>query len=257
MNNMEKKIAIRVHKTRGVEVIDILKQLGGQSRYNLLGGCVDNIYFIDNKNEIDYTSITIKDVDKIYQIYTLEEYLETLNQTEQMNNKIQRQLSVDIETAKQWYKTNNETLKQLALSLFTEEELTKELSTSWEEFCEQNAEVDCEYYVSTTSHVSLCLGSFRDPKKDKNLLATQEDAEAISALIQLKRLRDAWWKILNYQADWTDDTDKYCIVLYNDEITFDTRSCTNAFLAFPTQESRNQFYTHFKDLIQKAKPFLS
>ena len=255
--NMEKKIAIRGHKTRGAEVIDILKQLGGSNSYPLLGGYANNIYFIDKNNIIEYLPISIKDIDKIYQIYTLEEYLKTLNQTKQMNDKTQRQLSVDIETAKQWYKTDNETLKQLALSLFTEEELTKKLPTSWKEFCEQNAEVDCEYYINTTSQVNTCLGSFRDSKKDKNLLATQEDAEAISALIQLKRLRDAWWKILNYQADWTDDKAKYCIVLYNNEITFETKSSFNVFLAFPTPESRNQFFEYFQDLIQKAKPFLS
>lgn len=257
MNNMEKTIAIRGHKTRDTEVIDILKQLGGKNSYSLVGGYEGNIYFIGINNEIDYMPLTIKDIDKSYQIYTLEEYLKTLNQTKQMNDKTQRQLSVDIETAKQWYKTNNETLKQLALSLFTEEELTKKLPTSWEEFCEQNAEVDCEYYINTTSQVNTCLGSFRDPKNDKNLLETQEDAEAISALIQLKRLRDAWWKILNYQPNWTNNEEKYCIVLYNNEITFETRSCSNAFLAFPTQDICNQFFVYFSNLIQKAKPFLS
>ena len=177
--------------------------------------------------------------------------------TEQKNDNTQRQLSVDIETAKQWYKTNNETLKQLALNLFTEEELTKQLPTSWEEFCEQNAEVDCEYYISTQSNVSLSLGAFRDCKKDKNLLATQEDGEAILALIQLKRLRDAWWKILNYQPNWTDNKEKHCIVLCDNEIIIESRCFSNAFLAFPTQESCNQFFEYFQDLILKAKPFLS
>ena len=255
MNNMEKKIAIRGHITRGAEVIKALEELGGSNSAKVRGHFCDAIYFIDN-NKIHYKSDALIDTDK-FQIYTLEEYLETLKQTEQMNDKTQRQLSVDIETAKQWYKTDNETLKQLALSLFTEEELTKKLPTSWEEFCEQNAEVDCEYYINTGSQISSCLGSFRDSKGDKNLLATQEDVEAISALIQLKRLRDAWWKILNYQPNWTDYEVKYCICICNDKITLTTRSISNVFLAFPTQESRNQFYTHFKDLILKAKPFLS
>ena len=257
MNNMEKKIAIRGHEDRGIEVIDILKKLGGKNCHSLIGEYKHNLYFINNDNEIDYMHFSIKDVDKFYQIYTLEEYLETLNQTEQMNDNTQRQLSVDIETAKQWYKTNNETLKQLALSIFTKEELTKQLPTSWEEFCKQNTEFDCEYYVSTTSHVNLSLGAFRDCKKNKNLLATQEDAEAILALIQLKRLRDAWWKILNYQPDWTNNEEKYCIVLCNNEITFETRSSSNAFLAFPTQDICNQFFGYYSNLILKAKPFLS
>jgi hypothetical protein len=253
MNNIEKKIAIRGHKTRGAEIIKILEQLGGKNIHYAFGSDEDNIYFIDENNNIDYRKHCTQ-----YQIYTLDKYIETLNQTEQMNDKTQRQLSVDIETAKQWYKTNNETLKQLALSLFTEEELTKvEFPTSWEEFCEQNSEVDWEYYINTGSSIESYKASFRASEGDKNFLETQEDAEGILALIQLKRLRDAWWKALNYQPNWTNAEDKYCIGICNNKITFETRSISNVFLAFPTQDYRNQFYTHFKDLILKAKPFLS
>ena len=182
---------------------------------------------------------------------------------EQKNDNIQRQLSVDIETAKKWYKTNNETLKQLALSVFTEEELTKvEFPTSWEEFCKKYNNINNECYVNSLSSIDTFKNTFkkgdRDPYEDRNLLETQEDAEAIISLIQLKRLRDAWWKALNYQPNWTDNKEeKHCIVIYSDEITLETRSYTNAFLAFPTQDYRNQFYTHFKQLILKAKPFLS
>jgi hypothetical protein len=254
MNNIEKKIAIRGHKTRGAEIIKILEQLGGKNIHYAFGSDENNIYFIDENNNIDYRKHCTQ-----YQIYTLDKYIETLNQTEQMNDKTQRQLSVDIETAKQWYKSNNVVLEQIALSLFTEEELTRiELPKSWEEFCEQNAEIDCEYYITTTSEVNLWLNSCRDSKNDKNLLATQEDGEAILALIQLKRLRDAWWKALNYQPNWTDYKEvKYCISMCNDKIIHTTSSLNNALLAFPTRESRNQFYTHFKDLILKATPFLS
>lgn len=267
---MEKKLAIRGHRTRGAEVIKILKELGGRNFHSLSGEYESNIYFIGNNNEIHYTYFTIKYIDRFYQIYTLEEYLETLNQTEQIkstnmekvieqkNDKTQRQLSVDIETAKQWYKTNNETLKQLALSLFTEEELTRiELPTSWEEFCNKYPSINNEWYVNTISHIDTFKKGDRNSYEDKNLLETQEDAEAILALIQLKRLRDDWWKTLNYQADWTDNKEKYCICICNDEITLETRMFSNAFLAFPTQDYCNQFYTHFKDLILKAKPFLS
>lgn len=253
MNNMKKTIAIRGHKDRGAEVIKALEELGGRNNHYIFGTEADNIYFIDENN-----NIKCKRHCPQYKVYTLEEYLESLKQTEERNDKTQRQLSVDIETAKQWYKTNNETLKQLALSVFTEEELTKvEFPTSWEEFCEQNSEVDCEYYINNTSEINLCLEAYRESKKDKNLLETQEDAEAILALIQLKRLRDAWWKALNYQPNWNDEKEKYCIVLYSDEITFETRCFSNAFLAFPIQDVCNQFFEYFQDLIRKAKPFLS
>lgn len=258
MSNIEKSIAIRGHKDRGAEVIKTLEQLGGRNSNSLIGVYGGNIYFIDKNNEIDYMPINRTDINKNYQIYTLEEYIESLNQTEQRNDNTQRQLSVDIETAKQWYKTNNETLKQLALSVFTEEELTKvEFPTSWEEFCSQNSEVDFEAYITTGSTINFCKTSFRDSEGDKNLLETQKDAEAILALIQLKRLRDAWWKALNYQPNWDDEKEKYCIVLCNDEITFETRCFSNAFLAFPIQDVCNQFFEYFQDLIRKAKPFLS
>lgn len=253
MNNMEKTIAIRGHKDRGAEVIKALEELGGRNNNYIFGTDADNIYFIDENNNIDFKKHCTQ-----YQVYTLDEYLQTLNQTEQRNDNTQRQLSVDIETAKQWYKTNNETLKQLALSVFTEEELTKVVfPTSWEEFCEQNSEADYEAYITTGSQINFCKASFRDSEGDKNLLETQEDAEGILALIQLKRLRDAWWKALNYQPNWNDDNDKYCIVKYENDITYETRSYSNAFLAFPTQEFRNQFFEYFQDLIRKAKPFLS
>jgi hypothetical protein len=253
MNNMEKKIAIRGHKERGEEIIKILEQLGGKNSHTFFGTDVNNIYFIDDNNEIDCQKNCTQ-----YQVYTLEEYLQSLKQTEQRNNKRQRQLSVDIETAKNWYKTNNETLKQLALSLFTEQELTKlELPTSWEEFCEQNSNLDSEYYINNKSEIKKCNNEYRDFESDTNLLETKEDTEAILALIQLKRLRDAWWKILNYEPNWIDYEEKYCIVVCNDKITLETRSFCNAFLAFPTEKYRNQFFEYFQYLILKAKPFLS
>ena len=130
---MEKTIAIRGHKDRGAEVIKALEELGGRNNHYIFGTDADNMYFIDENN-----NIVCKRHCTQYQIYTLDEYLQSLKQTEQINDNTQRQISVDIETAKKWYKTNNETLKQLALSVFTKEELTKvEFPTSWEEFCKK------------------------------------------------------------------------------------------------------------------------
>ena len=95
MNDMKKKIAIQGHARRGAEVIKALEELGGKNIQSFVGTNVDDIYFIDENNNIEHR--------KCYtphnKIYTLEEYLESLQQTEQKNDKIQRQLSVDIETA--------------------------------------------------------------------------------------------------------------------------------------------------------------
>lgn len=72
---MEKKIAIRGHRTRGAEVIKVLEELGGKNNYFHGGRSERNIYFIDKNNEIDYIPLTVEDINKSYQIYTLEEYL--------------------------------------------------------------------------------------------------------------------------------------------------------------------------------------
>ena len=96
------KIAIRGHKDRGAEVIKILEQLGGRNNDCFFGTDVKNIYFINDDNEIDCDRDCTQ-----YQVYTLDEYLESLNQTEpikstnmekvieQKNDNTQRQLSVE------------------------------------------------------------------------------------------------------------------------------------------------------------------
>ena len=75
---MEKKLAIRGHRTRGAEVIKALEELGGKNNYSHGGRSERNIYFVDKNNEIDYMPLTIKNIDKFYQIYTLDEYLKSL-----------------------------------------------------------------------------------------------------------------------------------------------------------------------------------
>lgn len=75
---MGKKLAIRGHKDRGKEVIKILEKLGGRNNYFHGGRSERNIYFVDKNNEIDYMPLSIENIDNFYQIYTLDEYLESL-----------------------------------------------------------------------------------------------------------------------------------------------------------------------------------
>ena len=173
-----------------------------------------------------------------------------------MNNmeKTQRQLSVDIESAKNWYKSNNETLKQLALSVFTEEELTKvEVPTSWEEFCNKYPNINNEWYINPISHIDMFKKGDRISYEDKNLLETKEDAEGILALIQLKRLRDDWWKALDWKPDYADASCKYTIIVDRNAIHISTTITYQRVLVFPTKEIAEDFIICFRDLINKAK----
>ena len=51
MKNIEKTIAIRGHKDRGAEVIQILEKLGGRNKDYVFGKDVDNIYFIERNTK--------------------------------------------------------------------------------------------------------------------------------------------------------------------------------------------------------------
>ena len=170
-----------------------------------------------------------------------------------------RTLEITLEQAKDWFKGDNEVLKNLALQSFTENELQEiPRVKSWEEFCEKYYD-NCrlEYCIDSFSNIRLMDRTYRTTKEDRNLLATKEDAEAVLALIQLKRLRDQWWESLNWKPDYTNYMlKKYCITLDRDKITIDAFFVFNRFLSFPTREIAEDFLNCFRDLIEKAKELL-
>lgn len=86
--------------------------------------------------------------------------------------------------------------------------------------------------------------------------ATRERSEKIIKFIQLLELRDAWWRVLDWKPNWTDNSTKYCICVYKDTIIHDFYGYGNKVLAFPTVEIRNKFSDTFKDLIEECKEFL-
>ena len=76
--------------------------------------------------------------------------------------------------------------------------------------------------------------------------------------------RDAYWKIAGehmglgepWKPDFSDDSPKYNIFSYENEITLSDNNWSNRILAFPTLEMRNAFYENFKDLIENCKELL-
>lgn len=166
-------------------------------------------------------------------------------------------LKISLATAKEWYKGDNNTLKELALQVFDKNELQPITCVkSWSELCERYPKISCEYYINTESQIKLCEDLFRTSETDKNLLATKEDTEAFLALMQLKRLRDQWWEVLNWKPDYTDYNDKHAIVVNKNEISITTTITYHRFLTFSTEEIAEDFLNCFKDLIEKAKDLI-
>ena len=71
---MRKKLAIKGHQTKGKEVIEILKMLGGKDEGYWKGENPLLAYYVDNRGEIDYINNCNPNEDILR--YTLEEFLE-------------------------------------------------------------------------------------------------------------------------------------------------------------------------------------
>lgn len=133
-------------------------------------------------------------------------------------------------------------------------EPTKELPNTWEEWVEQNKKVYSEYYMAADSEVYNIKERERNINSDSNLLATQKDAEAILALIKLKRLRDTYRQ--GWVPDWKDGGDKYVITCYDTAIKCDMFIHYSAILSFQSEDIRDEFLENFKELIEQAKEFI-
>ena len=81
---------------------------------------------------------------------------------------------------------------------------------------------------------------------------------------KLINARNAYWKIAGkqmgldkpWEPDFSDDSPKYNIFKYENEITLSDNNWSNRILAFPTIEMRNAFYNNFRDLIEQCKELL-
>lgn len=65
-------IAIYGHPTRGNEVIECLKALGGNQEFYPKGFSPRHLYYVNNEGRIMYTSDNNKDL--FTKVFTLEEY---------------------------------------------------------------------------------------------------------------------------------------------------------------------------------------
>jgi len=125
--------------------------------------------------------------------------------------------------------------------------IQKQLPRLWEELDEikgwfVNAGSGTEYtQVGTYTH-------------NRNVFATEEQAEAAVALAQLTQLREVYRQ--GWKPDWKDGSKKDVIEKYEGKIVGDSYFNRSYFLAFQSEEVRDLFLTNFKDLIEKASPLL-
>ena len=137
------------------------------------------------------------------------------------------------------------------------EDIKPQLPKTWEEFCKNYPTRITDWYIDSGSGLrGIGEGVKRHVACDRNLLPSEQAAEAHLALMQLHQLRDC------YRNGWLpnlkDDSDKYGIerlynpVLRNIELRVAWHNDVSIFLSFPTCELANEFLTNFRDLIEEA-----
>ena len=132
-------------------------------------------------------------------------------------------------------------------------EKQKPLPKSWEEFCETYSDISNEYYVTSESDIERVpdrQSRNRHSEYDKSLCSTKEEAEAFLALMQLRRLRNAW------VGNWIPSEEYHSVYISGGDVTVNRYYTMRDTLSFPTKTMAKDFAECFKDLILKAKILL-
>jgi hypothetical protein len=145
--------------------------------------------------------------------------------------------------------SNNEELQAFAKELYPELG-KKQLPESWEELQEIEG-----YYLDSDSNVKDANTGCSTHKRNKNVFATQEQAEAAIAMAQLSQLMEVYND--EWEADWSNYNQlKYCIGFTRENLEIDNWIDYRQFLAFKDQETAELFLENFRELIEQAKPLL-
>ena len=165
-----------------------------------------------------------------------------------------RTIKLTLEKAKEFYKKGGE-LRDLALSVYTKDELTRiELPRTWEEFCSKVSKKEVESYIGTDSDILSAPYLYRHPKRDRNVLPSQEAAKAHLALMQLHQLRD--WYRQGWKPDWINNQCKHSIIFNRNTPEIVSSFACSCFLSFQSKEIAEEFLNNFRDLIIQAEDLI-
>jgi len=135
----------------------------------------------------------------------------------------------------------DETMDALIRANFTEDELNPRVKR-WEDL-----EVIKGWYVTTNSGISE--SDTRPIDGNQNVFKKKTQAEGVLAMAQLSQLMadvNGEWT-----PDWEYDTIKYVIWKCGNQTIRSLCTSTADFLAFPTEEIRDQFYDDHIELINE------
>lgn len=288
-----KNIAIKGHRTRGSEIIELLEMLGGinwpYSKY--FGNEPTLVYYINSHGYIIADEINNS---SRCTIYTLEEFLEkfpykvgdkVLYHDSKAYIKSMKWGSREIIYTVEWEKELWETTV-FYLQPYKEETVEENLTI--QDIRDNNAEwllnkLEKMSVKKVLQTISDLYDKLRKPQYPKTfvecceILYPNENFQLIAlpfkghnykklfAFQQLLICRDTYWKIAGEQMglgkpwkpDWeSESTPKYTISQAKNKIRFLKSYEYNHILSFPTTEMRETFYENFKKLIESCEDLL-
>lgn len=113
---------------------------------------------------------------------------------------------------------------------------------------------DEEYCVDEFGRISEIEAASFNIEYKTNFIKDKKIAEAYAVLPQLIRLVDEYNE--GWKSDYKDEAAKYYITICRDEIGFGEYGHNQEILIFKTQDIRDGFLEHHRDLIEIAKPLL-
>lgn len=283
-------LAIRGHKTRGKEVIEILKTLGGVNKFNLEGN-TDSWYVLEESGVIRYCEVLLDE-----NVFTIKEFLKKFPykvgdrvrvpeyESEVCISKmrwdgweVQYEVITDDPDEAEWYsvKELNEfnepnepnkekKINQMSLVNCDLDEVEIVLGDKFELKIE-----DGKYYAVKKklqypkTYEECCevlnLGEYG------NLYTKGHQASLIQDFHKLFICRAAYWKLAGeqmglgepWEPDWSTEYErKYVIEVYRNKVRTNSQGYSNTILAFPTAEMRDAFLENFGYLIELCKELL-
>lgn len=269
------KIAIQGHITRGKDVIQILKSLGGMLYSNIKGNNPEHILYVDynDRNIIRWSGIKLPE----YKIYTLEEFEKEfpfkIGDKVTITGTKHPKIITGI-TDTQWglryviSEINCPDSKEMPhisqISLYKEmkeeRNITLTLDKAKEWYNKGGALKEIALQVFSEQELNPLPKSWKEfckmyPVIQEKYIFLSCCPQRYIALWKLEQLRDCYRQ--GWEPDWTDYcTEKYCIVLNSNKLVVSLWGVSAKFLAFQSREIAEEFLKNFDWLIKEAEDFI-
>ena len=284
-------LAIKGHRTRGKEVIEILEMLGGKNELQHNGSDNNKLYIIKNGEiHLNFSAFAY-----CFNVFTLEEFIEKFPY--KIGDEVLNVQGTVMPCQIKGMYWDNDCVKYYCEGTIRKGECFDRTAEQLQPYKEQETmeeqvKIDIpkgyEVVGVDDDNHQVLLKKIK-PKYPKSyaeccdVLELDDDERYINvnitnietlenkkfeAFISLIRCRDAYWKIAGEQMElgkswkpnWKDTSQsKHSIWFNNEGICIKSNRISYAvqhILTFPTSEIRDTFYENFKDLIEECKAFL-